>query len=280
MSVRTLQSTVVAEGFTYGEGPRWHDGMLWFSDMHADAVRTLDADGALGLGADAHHPSCLGWTTDGDLLVTSLADAVLRRITPDGPQVYCDLSEFGLSLNDMVATPDGRVYVDVYTEMGAGAPHGDIALVAPDGTARIVARDLVTPNGLAVMPDGTTLIASETFGNRLHAWTIEADGGLVDQRVFADLGGRSPDGICLDIEGGVWVGCFSYGEFLRVLEGGEITDRVPTGESWAVAPALGGTDMRTLYLVVNDTTFEGLGNGDSTCRIEAVDVEVPGVGSP
>lgn len=278
--MRTLSSRVVVEGLTYGEGPRWHDGVLWFSDMHADAVRTLDSKGALGLGAEAHHPSGIGWTPDGDLLVTTLQTAVLSRVTPDGPEVYCDLSEFGWSLNDMVATPDGRVYVDIYTERGAGAPRGDIALVTPDGKARIVASGLVTPNGMAVTPDGTTLIASETFGHRLHAWTIQADGSLADQRVFADLGDRSPDGLCLDVEGGVWVGCFLSGEFLRVLEGGEITDRVPTGESWAVAPALGGTDMRTLYMVVNDTSFMGIATGDSSCRIEAVEVGVPGVGSP
>ena len=280
MTVRTLESTVVVDGLTYGEGPRWHDGALWFSDMHADAVRTLDADGVLGLGASAHHPSGIGWTPDGDLLVTTLDNAVLTRITPEGPQVYCDLSDLGLSLNDMVATPEGRVYVDLYTEMGAGAPPGDIALVMPDGTARIVATGLVTPNGLAVTPDGATLIAAETFGNRLHAWTIEADGSLTDQRVFADLGERSPDGLCLDVEGGVWVGCFLSGEFVRVLEGGEITDRVPTGDGWAVAPALGGKDMRTLYLIVNDTTFEGLASGQSSCRIATVEVEVPGAGSP
>ena len=280
MTVRTLESTVVVDGLTYGEGPRWHDGALWFSDMHADAVRTLDGDGVLGLGASAPHPSGIGWTPDGDLLVTTLDNAVLTRITPQGPQVYCDLGDLGLSLNDMVATPDGRVYVDLYTEMGAGAPPGDIALVMPDGTARIVATGLVTPNGMAVTPDGATLIASETFGNRLHAWTIQADGSLTDQRVFADLGERSPDGLCLDVEGGVWVGCFLSGEFVRVLEGGEITDRVPTGDGWAVAPALGGKDMRTLYLIVNDTTFEGLASGDSSCRIATVEVEVPGAGSP
>jgi sugar lactone lactonase YvrE len=280
MTVRTLESTVVADDLTYGEGPRWHGGVLWFSDMHADAVRTLDADGALGLGATAHHPSGLGWTRAGDLLVTTLDNAVISRITPDGPEVYCDLSEFGLSLNDMVATPDGRVYVDIYTERGAGAPKGDIALVTPDGRVRIVASGLVTPNGMVVTPDGTTLIASETFGHRLHAWTIEPDGALCDQRVFADLGERMPDGITLDVEGGVWVGCFLSGEFLRVLEGGEITHRVSTGESWAVAPALGGPEMRTLYLVINDTTFMGIATGDSTCRIETVEVEVPGAGSP
>lgn len=280
MTVQTLESTVIADGLTYGEGPRWHDGALWFSDMHADAVRTLSSDGAIGLGAAAHHPSGLGWTPAGELLVTTLDNAVISLITPDGPEGYCDLSEFGLSLNDMVATPDGRVYVDIYTERGAGAPKGDIALVTPDGQARIVASGLVTPNGMAVTPDGTTLIASETFGHRLHAWTVHPDGSLSDQRVFADLGERMPDGITLDVEGGVWVGCFLSGEFLRVLEGGEITHRVPTGDSWAVAPALGGPDMRTLYLVINDTTFMGIATGDSTCRIESVEVEVPGAGSP
>jgi sugar lactone lactonase YvrE len=278
--VRTLQSTVVAEGFIYGEGPRWHDNRLWFTDMHADAIRTIDADGAVGLGASAPHPSGIGWTPAGDLLCTSLHNAVLSRVTAEGTEVFCDLSELGLTLNDMVVTPDGRIYVDIYTERGAGAPRGDIAFVTPDGVAKIVATGLVTPNGLGVTPDGSTLIASETFGNKLHAWTIQADGSLTDQRVFADLGERSPDGICLDVEGGVWVGCMLTGEFLRVLDGGEITDRVPTGESWAVAPALGGPDMRTLYLVVNDTTFMGVASGESTCRIESVEVAVPGTGSP
>src|SRR5262245_25814989 len=201
MTVETLSSTVLAEGFTYGEGPRWCDGKLWFSDMHADAVRILDADGTVGVGASTPHPSGLGWTPDGDLLVTSLPHAVVHRVTPDGPQVHCDLSEFGVSLNDMVVLPDGSAYVDVYLKRGGGPPTGDLALVAPDGTAQIVAHGLATPNGLAVTPDGTTLVVAETYGNRLTAWTIRADGTLADQRVFAELGERQPDGICVDVDG-------------------------------------------------------------------------------
>ena len=274
--MQTLQSTVLADGFTYGEGPRWRDGRFWFSDMHADAVRTLDANGALGLGASTPHPSGIGWTPDGDLLVTSLEHAVLHRITPDGPQVHCDLTEFGPSLNDMVALPDGRVYVDVYTQRGGGPPNGDLALVAPDGTAQIVAKALATPNGMAVTPDGTALVAAETFGNRLHAWTIHPSSSIAGSPISR----AQPDGICLDLEGGAWVGCFLSGEFLRVLDGGEITHRVPVGERWAVAPALGGPEMRTLHLVVNDTTFAGLAAGESTCRIETVEVDIPGAGSP
>ena len=278
--MQDLQTTLLADGFTYGEGPRWHDGKLWFSDMHADVVRTLDTDGTAGVGASTPHPSGIGWTPDGDLLVTCLEHAVLHRLTPDGPQVHCDLTEFGPSLNDMVALPDGRVYVDVYLRRGGGPPPGDLVLVDPDGAAQVVARGLATPNGLAVMADGTTLVAAETFGSRLSAWTIRDDGTLTDQRVFAELGERKPDGDCVDVEGGDWVGCYLSGEFVRVLDGGEITHRVSVGDSWAVAPALGGPEMRTLHLVVDDTTFEGLATGDSTCRIETVEVDVPGAGSP
>jgi sugar lactone lactonase YvrE len=280
MTMESLQSTLLAEGLIYGEGPRWRDGKLWVSDMHADVVRTIEPDGAVGVGANAPHPSGIGWTPDGDLLTTSLENAALSRITADGPQVHADLSDFGVSLNDMVALPDGRAYVDVYTQRGGGPPPGVIVLVEPDGTAKLVAKGLATPNGLAVAPDGNTLVGAETFGSRLHAWTIRPDGTLADQRGFADLPDRHPDGICMDAEGAVWVGCFLTGEFLRVLEGGEITHRIPVGESWAVAPALGGPEMNTLHLVISDTTFMGIATGESTCRIETVAVEVPGVGSP
>ena len=137
---------------------------------------------------------------------------MLHRITPDGPQVHCDLSEFGPSLNDMVALPDGRAYVDVYTEREAGPRLATLRWSSPMARRTSSRPGLATPNGLAVTPDARRC-GGETFGSRLHAWTIQTDGSLTGQRVFADLGERKPDGLCLDVEDGVWVGYFLSGEF-------------------------------------------------------------------
>ena len=158
---------------------------------------------------------------------------------------------------------------------------GAIGVVDPNGAVRIAATGLDVPNGLALLPDGSTLVVSETNGSRILAFPAEADGRLGAPSVFADLGEhRHPDGLCVDVEGGVWVGCYDTGEFLRVVPGGTVTHRVAVDRGWAVAPALGGPDGRTLYMVVDETTHEGLFNGDSKGSVMRARVEVPGAGSP
>jgi sugar lactone lactonase YvrE len=146
---------------------------------------------------------------------------------------------------------------------------------------RIVASGLAVSNGLGFLPNESTLVVSETNGSRILAFAVEPDGRLGAPTVFADLGAdRHPDGLCVDVEGGVWIGCYDTGEFLRVVAGGAVTHRVAIEAGWAIAPALGGADGRTLYLVIDDTTMEGLASGDSRGRIMQARVDVPGAGSP
>ena len=264
------------DGIVFGEGPRWHGGRLWFTDGLAGRVYSVGETGDLTVEVDLPRASGLGWLPDATLVVSTLFEAKVHHVDAQGnPAATYDLSEVAWSTNDLVVTADGRTYVDLY------ATEGCIGLVDAGGRVRVVATGLQGPNGLGILPDGSTLVVSETMGSRILAFPVESDGSLGAPSVFADLcPERHPDGLCVDAEGGVWVGCYDTGEFLRVLAGGTVTHRVEIERGWSVAPALGGSDGRTLYLVVDDTTHEGLVAGESTGWVMQARVDVPGVGSP
>ena len=285
--VEELEGSRFVDGITYGEGPRWHDEKLWFTDGPRGVVMTAEVDGTLEEVLESPHPSGLGWLPDGTLVISMLHQAKILRVDDGQVSVLHDLSDQGWSTNDLVVGPDGSIYFDLYLSRDTeGMPIGNIMRATPGGEVRggevrAVATDLATPNGLGITPDGSTLVVSETAGNRLLAFDIAPDGSLGAGRVFADLGEeRNPDGLCLDAEGAVWVACYRSREFVRVRDGGEITHVVRIDAGWAVATALGGPDRRTLYLIANDTTHEKFAQGISDGWIEQVRVEVPGAGWP
>jgi sugar lactone lactonase YvrE len=232
--VEELTTSVVADGFVFGEGPRWHDGRLWFSDMAAGQVLAMDERGDLEVVVRTPHPSGLGWLPDGTLLVGVLYSPRILRVDAGEISVAHDLSAHGWATNDMVVGPGGVVYADLYTNERGAPPSGGIVMVDPGGEVCTVASGLGLPNGLAITADRSMLVASDTERATVWALTIRHDGGLSDQRVFADLGDRRPDGLCVDAEGAVWVGCHDTHEFLRVLDGGEVTHRVETPGALAV----------------------------------------------
>ncbi|KHO22156.1 SMP-30/gluconolactonase/LRE family protein [Mycolicibacterium setense] len=280
-SVEAIAAAPFLDGLVYGEGPRWHGERLWFTDGLAGRVYSVGEAGDLAVEVELARASGLGWLPDGTLVVSTLFAAELHHVDAAGSVTASyDISDVAWSTNDLLVAPDGRTFVDLYIADGRTIT-GSIGLVGADGTVRVVARGLSMPNGLGILPDGSTLVVSETHGSRLLAFTVGLDGNLGSPTVFAELGpDRHPDGLCVDAAGGVWVGCYDTAEFLRVIAGGEITHRIGIDRGWAVAPALGGHDGRTLYLVVDDTTHEGLLAGSSTGRILQARVGVPGVGSP
>ena len=101
-------------GIVFGEGPRWRDGRLWFSDMHGHEVIAMTPEGERETIYAAQGPvSGLGWLPDGRLLVVSMEDHRLLRIEPDGRVVtHADLSAIATGhCNDMVVDTVGRAYV-------------------------------------------------------------------------------------------------------------------------------------------------------------------------
>jgi sugar lactone lactonase YvrE len=266
----------------YGEGPRWQDDRLWLADTLAGRVITIDAVGQLAVVGEIPTPAGLGFRPDGVLVVSSLAEPTLFQLADAGFERWADLGAHGVSLNDMVASPSGNLYVDVYTgDTSAGDFSGGVIWVAPDGCSTLVDDGLESPNGLVLTPDGATLLVAVTFGERIMAYDVEPSGRPVAPRVWASLPGRAPDGICLDTGGGLWVGCFTTSEFVHVDAGGEVDDviRLPS-EAWAVAPMLGGADGRTLFMVEADTTIEDLRVGRSSGRVLSTHVALGHAGHP
>ena len=272
-------------GLAFPEGPRWHDGRLWFSDIHGLDIIASDLGGRHEkIAAIAESPSGLGWTTDGKLLAVSMNNRKLLRQKAAGFVTHADLSSLAKGpCNDMVVTPGGRAYVGNFGyDLWNNAPRAPASIIKiePDGSASIAADGLEFPNGMVITPDGKNLIVAESYANRLTKFDIAADGLLINRRIFADLPGVVPDGICLDPEGAVWVGHARAPQCLRVFDGGRIDTVVHTGEGRHVyACMLGGAERRTLLLCTSATRGPESATA-RTGRIEFTHVDVPGTGWP
>ena len=278
--------TVLLDNLIFPEDPRWRGDKLWFSDVFAKEVITVDLQGNRQTVTEVpNQPSGLGWSKDGKLLIVSMTDRKLMILEEDGLSVAADMSSVAtFHCNDMVVDKRGRAYVGNF-----GGPVGDdgappiaanLILVDSDYKVSVAARGLQFPNGVVVTPDGKTLIVAETFGDCLTAFDINEEGSLSGRRVWADLDSH-PDGICIDVEGHIWVATIGeQGSVLRVKEGGEIVDRIDIHDWTPFACTLGGPDLKTLFILESKTSEPEMMDGRNNGRITIIDVDVPGAGYP
>ena len=289
-----VTTRVLAGGLHFGEAPRWHDGVLWFSDFFDYAVKTVDLDGRVEVKVSMpDRPSGLGWLPDGRLLIVSMTARSLMRLEGRQVVLHADLSSIAtFHCNDMVVDSVGRAYVgnfgfDLDTNEINGtvaevlATHGGatLARVDPDGSIHAAADGLMFPNGTVITPDGHTMIVAESFGNRLTAFDIADDGTLSNRRLWADLGRRVPDGICLDADGAIWVANPIINECFRVAEGGEILDVIKT-DNRCFACMLGGPDLRTLFMLTSQYSLAVEAAARRTGNVLVAEVDTPGAGLP
>ena len=272
---------VFVDGLAFPEGLRWHDGQLWFSDMHDETVWRVSEDGTRHRVCEvAGRPSGLGWLPGGELLVVSMMDRKVLKLDAGGKLTdYADLS--GLAprrTNDMVVDAQGRAYVGNFGfdfDNGEEQASTTLALVTPDGRVSAAGSELVFPNGMAITADGSTLIVAETFAACLTAFDIADDGSLSNKRTWAALkDGAIPDGICIDAEDAIWVASPMTGDCQRIKEGGEVTDRIVTGRQ-AIACTLGGSTGDMLYVATAESVMREECLKARSGRIEKTRVKVP-----
>lgn len=278
---------VLMTGIAFGESPRWHDGRLWFSDWVAHEVVAVDLDGRSEVVVRVDFPSipmCIDWLPDGRLLIVSPSDGRLMRRELDGSLVpHADLSDVARGFNEIVVDGRGNIYVNgggFDLMAGAEFAPGIIALVRADGSVRQVADGIAFGNGMVVTPDNATLIVAESYGKRLTAFDIAADGGLSGRRVWADLGDGVPDGICLDADNAVWYADVPNKRCVRVREGGQVLQTTSLDRG-CFACMLGGSDRKTLFLVATEWKgTAGMDDGSRTGQILTIPAPARGVGWP
>jgi sugar lactone lactonase YvrE len=249
---------LIASGLAFPEAPRWYHDALWFSDIFDGRVKRVAATGDVTVVVDVPTgPSGLGWRPDGTLLVVSMADR--RLLAFDGISCHLEADLSGVArgpANDMVVAPSGVAYIGNFGyDYEAGAPRtsAHLAMVDLDGAVHDAADDLWFPNGMAVTPDGATLLVAETSASRVSSFAIAPDGTLGTRRTWADLGVARPDGISLDAEGALWIASPATREILRVAEGGGLLESHEAPGGMGQACVLGGADGRSLFVCSSPT---------------------------
>ena len=294
--MESLTSRVLRTGLSFGEGPRWHDDRLWFSDFYRHGIFSVDPRGNdERLEHDVPtQPSGLGWLPSGDLLAVSMTDHKVLRFSENEVSVFADISEYcGFWANDMVVSAKGISYVgnfgfdldqmllDVGVEglMASGPITTNLVVLNQVGKVIQVIPDMAFPNGSVITPDGKTLIVGETMTFNLTAFDIQSDGTLSNRRIWAQLEFTATDGMCLDADGQIWLANALTNKVLRVKEGGEITGEVTTTQT-AFACMLGGEHRTTLYIMSAPSSDRFKIADVTEGAIEVVEVSTPGAGLP
>lgn len=276
-------------GLAFPEGPRWREGALWFTDQHAHELITVDLatnSERLVTGMD-DRPGGLGFLPNGTPLVVAMTTRRVYRLVDAGGtlglELHADLADLASwHCNDMLVDDYGRAYVGNFgydVDAGAAPRPAELILVEPNGEARVVNRDLIFPNGMAMTPDRETLIVAETFASRISAFHVEPDGSLSHRRVWAPLDGVQPDGLCLDAKGAVWVADTRGQRLLRVREGGEVLEWIRP-QTPPYACMLGGPERTTLFSLGAQTHVPEDAARLRSGAVETIEVATPGAGLP
>jgi gluconolactonase len=259
------QAERLATGFGFTEGPLWHpDGFCYFVDIRTSMLHRLFPGKPPELVRE-NTGEGNGTTFDlgGRLVVCEGGNRRVTRWSSDGrSEVLVDRYE-GKRLNrpnDVVCKSDGSLW---FTDPALRVPlaqrevdHAGVYRIAADGTTTLVA-DCEYPNGLAFSPDERTLyVANTRWSQYIHAFELDAAGGVIRRRIFADMSSDEtdgvPDGMKVDVEGRVY--CTGPGGTWVFAPDGERLGIIRTPEVPANV-AFGGPDLRTLFLTARTSVY-------------------------
>jgi len=269
-----------------GECPTWdaRAGVLWWIDIRQPRIRQLDP--ATGTVQTWDMPAIIGALalTEGPELIVALGNRVMlwhpetgeARILAEAPDLP------GHRFNDGRTDRQGRFWVGTMHNV-TRAPEGTLFRLDPDGLAPVL-NGISIPNSLAWAPDGRRMYFADSLKHRIDAFDFDpAAGALGVSRPFASSTPPAfPDGSTVDAQGHLWVAEFNGGRVTRIAPDGTISAIVETPVDRPTACALGGADLRTLYIT---TTCQNMTDAERAAQpmsgaLFSVRVPVPGLPEP
>lgn len=264
---------LIANGFTWTEGPVWLNDTLYFNDIPAKRMMKWQLGQQAGI-ALPESEFANGNTLDGQGRMVSCEHGgrrVIRRLDPqdaDAVEVIAD-SYRGKKLNspnDVVVKSDGSVWFTdppygINSDVEGYPAESEIGgcyvfCVTPDGSMTAVVTDFDKPNGLAFSPDESQLYIADSGAIRgasfpgidytlpHHIRVFDVNGTtLSGGRVFAEIMPGIPDGFRVDHEGLIWTSALDGIHCLDTAGNCLGKIRLPSQTSNICFGGTSGTDM-------------------------------------
>jgi len=287
MKIREL-----ASGLLFPEGPvAMDDGSVLLVEIGRGTLTGVSADGKVSVAADlGGGPNGAAIGPDGAVYVRNNggfrfhteADGCFRPVAQADDYSGGRIERVNLATgrfervldavdgvplrgpNDLVFDAQGGLW---FTDLGKvrerEMDRGGVFFTRPDGSGAVaVACPAMTPNGIALSPDGKTVYYAETEGARLWAFDITGPGQVRRDPWPSPHGGRlvaaAPgghyqrfDSIAVDAFGNVCVATLLHGGITVISPDGSLASHVPLPDRYTTNLCFGGKDMRTVYVTLS-----------------------------
>ena len=276
------------ERYVLGEGPFWDAsrGRLLWVDITAGEVYS----GSFGNGRVIPEllltlPGTVGAvvsSADGELLVAG--PDRLYTVSPEGvvtPGIRILGAGTASRLNDGGCDPAGRFLVG---SLALDARAGDEVLVRveDDGSVSVLDDDLGLSNGLAFAPGGAVLYSVDTAAGLVWMRDYDSSSGDVGgRREFLRLDAK-PDGLCVDVDGNLWIAMWGSAEVRCYSAAGEQVGVVDVAAPNTTSVAFVGAGLDTLLITTasQQLSDDQLARFPHSGRLFIADVGIRGLPVP
>ena len=203
----------------------------------------------------------------GRLVIATYSGRSIDRIEKDGRRTVLADSFDGQPLNgpnDVIVKKNGTIYFsDTFgglrlrdKDPGKGLQFQGIFMIK-DRKVSLVAKDIATPNGLALSPDEKYLYANGSAAKYVRRYRVQADDTLTDSQMFIDVNGDPAPGITDGMKvdrkgnlyesgpGGIWI-ISPDGKHLGTILVPELVANLVFGDS----------DRKTLYIAARTSVYK------------------------